>query len=207
MNVMRPVIVLCLLLTTPAWADSVVLDAGAVSEFTEGSLTEARLTATGQDFWVSANGGPFNPLFTPCVYGCAPGVTALAGMDITYAFGGSLVYQGVAYLVSDAPSSPGVTTASWNITAEAIAMPALGLPFSVSEPFALTANFHGGGLMLSATGAGIATWTFASSGGVWVLTGGTYTLGFDPAAAAEPGTWLLMASGLGGLFARWRRRS
>jgi hypothetical protein len=188
---------------------------------TEGTLTlqvsngfssDSHLIATGPDFSINAVSGPFF-VAAGCAGGpCSPGSFFSAGTSVFGAIAGGVSYAGVAEPITDA-SVAGFAFASWSAGAGSILMPPIGDSFTVTEPFLITLEVRfancptcfnsNNGTFINATGAGVATFSFAPMAfgpPAWGLTSGVYQI-----ATPAPATWLLVVTGVAGL-AWWRKR-
>jgi hypothetical protein len=208
-----------LLSATPTSADTVgiPLTGGTLTlQVAGGSSVDSHLTATGPDFSINAVSGPF---FVPagCAGGpCSPGSFFSAGTSVFGAIAGGVSYRGVSEGVNDAPV-PGAAFASWSAGAGSILMPPIGDSFTVTEPFLITLEVRfancptcfnsNNGTLINATGAGVATFSFAPLAfgpPAWGLTSGVYQI-----TTPEPTTGVLAATALiimGAAYLRRRRR-
>jgi hypothetical protein len=195
-------------LVWPSYAASVsIVDV----PLTAGALTlnvhppDATLAVTGPDFSLFAVTGFFGVVLPSCE--CLPGELFKAGVNMSFAPGGTVTYAGVTTIISDSPT-PGFAHASWTGTADPFLMPPLGDPFTVTEPFALTMSVTipncpaCGGTVIHAFGDGLVTFGFRQNadGTAWLLTSGVYTI------VSEPGAWLWLVAGAVGLGGFMRNR-
>src|SRR5262249_55819611 len=134
---------------------------------------------------------------------CKPGdAVSLSGS--WFGTTGVVTWQGTFYSTAGAFDPLNV----FNVSTPALVMPPLGDPFTAVLPFDLSFDFAPRPLSLHAYGEGFVTAHFEPNQfnpGTWFARDANYDISTVP----EPGTWLLVVSGV--LFPaglrRWRKRS
>ena len=205
-------ILLCtgILFARPALADTIRITAGSAEVTGTGASASTPIHLEGERGFTLDSLAPGSPSALVCADQCVPGATVSLNMG----WGGfdlpaTVTLDGVTY---EGVGSAGVQTdATARFVASATLPPFSGDTSTVVAPFQFSGTFSGGLSSVDLVGAGTVTSTFRRVMGVgdfdfYVQQHSVYTFE-SPSAVPEPGTMLLVGSGvLWGLHRRTRRR-